>query len=226
MIADLINVSRPLEKMNQVGLAELILTRGWYICWERRKFVHGESIQHPARSAISIATLAKNYHRSMQKIVRQRGVEEAAGREATNQCRWKLQSEESSGGASVVIRDSNGSFIAGSYACFEHIIDAPAAEAMALKEGLRLAQQIGCNSFILQSDCSEVVETIRVGWSAAASAPMYDDCFLLWQNFYAISIERCDREANMVAFKLARVAFSLKESCIWVDEPLILLIKL
>jgi hypothetical protein len=89
----------------------------------------------------------------MQKIVGSGRVEEAAGREATNQCRWKLQSEEKQRWSGVVIRDSNGLFIAGSYAYFEHIIDAPAAEVMALKEGLRLAQQIGCNSFILQSDC-------------------------------------------------------------------------
>jgi hypothetical protein len=61
LIADLINISRPLEKLNRVGLAELILTEGWYIWWERMKIVHGESIQHPVRSAVSIATLATNY---------------------------------------------------------------------------------------------------------------------------------------------------------------------
>lgn len=62
LIADLIKVSRPLEKLNRVGLAELILRGGWYIWWERRKFVHGESILQPARSAILNATLATNYH--------------------------------------------------------------------------------------------------------------------------------------------------------------------
>ena len=50
-VADLIKMSRPLEKLNHVGLAELI----W---WERRKFVHGEVIQRPVRLALSIATLA------------------------------------------------------------------------------------------------------------------------------------------------------------------------
>lgn len=31
LMADIINMSRPLEKLNRVGLAELILTGGWFI---------------------------------------------------------------------------------------------------------------------------------------------------------------------------------------------------
>jgi hypothetical protein len=33
-----------------------------------------------------------------------------------------------------------------------------------------------------------------------------------------ISIEHCDLDANQVAHELARVAFSFKHTCIWVDE--------
>lgn len=154
----------------------------------------------------------------MQKIVRQReGWKKPPEGKLIINVDGSFRVENGNGGAGVVIRDSNVSFIAGSHAFFEH--DAPAAETMTLKGGLLLAQHIGYNSFILQLDCSEVVETIRMGWSAAASAPIYDDCLLLWQDFGTISIERCDREANMVAHELARVGLSLKESCIWIDEP-------
>jgi len=66
-VAELINRSKPVEKLNQVGLAKLILTGGWFIWWEQRKFVHGETIQHPTRSALSIATLTTNYKRAMKK---------------------------------------------------------------------------------------------------------------------------------------------------------------
>ena len=38
------------------------------------------------------------------------------------------------------------------------MVDAPMAEAYALKEGLMLAQHAGCNRVIIQSDCMEVVE--------------------------------------------------------------------
>jgi hypothetical protein len=71
-----------------------------------------------------------------------------------------------------------------------------------------------------ESHVLEVVETMRLGISCAAGAPIYDDCFLLWQDFEAIFIEHCFREANKVAHEIARVALSLKDNCIWVDQPL------
>jgi hypothetical protein len=77
----------------------------------------------------------------------------------------------------------------------EQVVDAPTAEVMVLKEGFLLAQHIGCNGFILHSDCMEVVETMSMGISSTAGAPIYDECFLLWRNFEAVSIEHCDREA-------------------------------
>jgi hypothetical protein len=62
--------------------------------------------------------------------------------------------------------------------------------------------------------------------SARAGAPIFDECFQLWQNFEAISLEKCDQKANKVAHKLAKVALSAKEIlCIWVDEPLILFLR-
>jgi hypothetical protein len=45
----------------------------------------------------------------------------------------------------------------------EHVVDAPTAEVTALKEGFLFAQRIGCNGFILHSDCMEVVETMSLG---------------------------------------------------------------
>ena len=53
-----------------VGLAELILTGGWYLWWERRQFTHGESVQRPAKSGLSIATLTKNYKMTGKKVSR------------------------------------------------------------------------------------------------------------------------------------------------------------
>jgi hypothetical protein len=70
-----------------------------------------------------------------------------------------------------------------------------------------------------ESHVPEVVETMRLGISSAAGAPIFDDCFLLWHDFEAISIEHCFREVNKVAHEIARVALSLKDNCIWVDKP-------
>jgi hypothetical protein len=53
--------------LDNIGLAELIVTRGWYIWWERRIFVHGTLVQNSNRSTMSIAALTCNYMRSRNR---------------------------------------------------------------------------------------------------------------------------------------------------------------
>ena len=113
------------------------------------------------------------------------------------------------GSTGAVIRDFSGSFIAAAARFIEHVQDAPMAEAMALKEGLLLAQQIGCNRLMIQSDCLEVVETMKQdGISATAILNRYDECSQLWQDYVSISIEHCNREANKVAHEVARLVMA------------------
>ena len=97
------------------------------------------------------------------------------------------------------------------------------AEVIALREGLLLAQQIGCSRLMIQSDCLEVVETMKQdGITATASAHVYDECNQLWQDYVFIAIEHCNWEANRVVDEIARVAITSESSCIWVDEHLVL----
>ena len=72
--------------------------------------------------------------------------------------------DESRGCRSVgtIIRNSMGAAIAASHSYVPHLVDAPMAEAYALKEGLMLVQFIGFNRLIVQSDCMEVVETMKL----------------------------------------------------------------
>jgi hypothetical protein len=48
-------------------MKELVAVACWYIWWERRKIVHEEKVQKPARSAQAIAALALNYYRALKK---------------------------------------------------------------------------------------------------------------------------------------------------------------
>ena len=101
-----------------------------------------------------------------------------------------------------------------------HVIDAPMAEAYALKEGLLLAQHIGSNRLVIQADCMEVVETMKEGgFSANSVAAIYNECSTVWSGFQENSIEHCSRDANRVAHELARRAMHTKINCIWDDEP-------
>jgi uncharacterized LabA/DUF88 family protein len=92
-------------------------------------------------------------------------------------------------------------------------------EAFALKEGLMLAQHIGGNRLIVQSDCMEVVEiTGDRGFTAISAAAIYDECNIVWSGFDEISIEHLSREAYQVAHELARQAMLTKENCIWDND--------
>jgi len=58
------------------------------------------------------------------------------------------------------------------------------AEAYALKEGLMLAQHVGANRLIIQSDCMEVVEIMTAGgFTANSAAAIYDECDTVWGGF-------------------------------------------
>ena len=221
LLADIIKQSKQIKHLNQVGLAELFLTGGWYVWWERRKQVHGDTVQNPAKSAMSIATLTTNYMKAEKKNIKIK-------------TQWKRPPEDflllnvdasynyerSTGSSGAVIRDARGVFVAAAAKYYENVLDAHMAEAMALREGMLLAYQVGCRRLMIQSDCAEVVETIHQGGlSATASAPIYNECAQIWQDFISISIEHCNRETNCVADELARMAMASNLTCNWVDEP-------
>ena len=130
--------------------------------------------------------------------------------------------EEDGGCRSVgsIISDSSGGVLAAAHSFVPHLVDAPMAEAYALKEGLMLAQYIGCNRLIIQSNCMEVVQIMTEGgFSGNSAAAIYDDWNTIWSGFQDISIEHCSREANQVAHNLARRARQHRQNCTWVDEP-------
>jgi hypothetical protein len=63
----------------------------------------------------------------------------------------------------VVIRDYTRQCVAASQLFLPHVVDAPMAEAYVFRKGLVLAQRIGCNNFIVQTDCAQLVETMKQG---------------------------------------------------------------
>ena len=144
--------------------------------------VHGDEIQIPPRAAISIAAIPTNY---------------ALAPKASNviNIEWKKPTEgflminvdgsfaenTVDGSTGVVIRDASGGLIAASHSYISHVLDTTMAEASALRDGLLLAQQIGSNRVQIQADCIEVLDTmLDGGFSATASAAIYEDCNQLW----------------------------------------------
>lgn len=124
------------------------------------------------------------------------------------------------GSTGAVIRDAGGAFIAASHSYMSHVLDAATTEAAALRDGLLLAQQIGCTRIEIQSDCMEVVQTMHDGgFSATAAVAIYDEIVQLWREFGDIAISHCNRSCNLVAHDLARQALLQKSAQVWVDDP-------
>jgi hypothetical protein len=67
VVQDIIMRGGRLSSLEDIGFAELVLTFCWYIWWERRQKVHGENVQTPSRSSMSIVVMATNFMRASKK---------------------------------------------------------------------------------------------------------------------------------------------------------------
>jgi ribonuclease HI len=94
------------------------------------------------------------------------------------------------------------------------------AEALAMKEGLLLADRMGCNSVIAEGDSTKTIEActgIETWWSGQAA--VYADCLDIATSIGEVLFKSCPSEANQVAHEIARFSFSNNQTCNWVDEP-------
>ena len=118
-----------------------------------------------------------------------------------------------------MFRDDKGGFLAASNDKLEHVSDAAAAEAYALRHGLLLAQQLGVNKLIVEADCLEVIDIMNSGgFAATGAAAIYADCTVLSLGYTSVSFIHCPREANCVSHELARMVVSSLPG-LWVEEP-------
>jgi hypothetical protein len=137
---------------------------------------------------MSIAALTKNYKATMKRRsqIRQGWLKPPEGKVTVN-VDAAFDEDEGCGSVGVVIRDSTGGVLAAAHRFVPHLVDAPMAEAYAMKEGLMLAQHIGCNRLIIQSDYMEVVDTMKDGgFTANSAATLYDECNIIWSGFQDI----------------------------------------
>ena len=84
-------------------------------------------------------------------------------------------------------------------------MDVFTVEALALKFGLSLAQRLGCNRLIINSDNLDVIDIMKDGRLAGATVAIFDDCFHYACDFIITRFKQCNKEANKVAHELALV---------------------
>jgi hypothetical protein len=113
-----------------------------------------------------------------------------------------------------------GNFIAASCRYLPHVASSEMAEAIAMKEGLSLANSIGCNVVLAESYAMEVIQACdgeEAWWGE--SAAIYADYVDIAVIIGSVSYLHCMRKANKVAHSLVRENFSKKIYCNWVHEP-------
>lgn len=139
------------------------ITEGWYLWWERRQVVHGENIQRAPRSGLSIVALTKSYKLATTKSTKVRqGWQKPLDGSGKVNIDASFDERTGCGSIRVTIRAWTGGAIAASHGFIPYLVDAPMAEAYALKEGLQLAQHAGCNRLIVHSYCMEVSRQIQL----------------------------------------------------------------
>jgi ribonuclease HI len=121
------------------------------------------------------------------------------------------------GSAGVVIRDHSGMVRAAAERWFEDVPDALTAEALAAKEGLELALEIGYDSVILEVDCQCLRTLLKDPASMRSSiGGLCLDIKELGRSFIDFRVEWVFREANSVAHYCAYMVLATERS-FWLD---------
>jgi ribonuclease HI len=216
-------ISNEIHVMPPEGTAsipELVAVTAWYLWWERCKATRGEALQDPERTARAIEALYSNYFAANSpKAKAKRGgwVKPISDHVKVN-VDASFDEDQLRGTTGAVIRDCKGNFVAACNTKLDFVLDALSAEAHALKQGLILAETMGCNRIIMSSDSSEVIKIMQDrGNSSGAAAAIFDDCYHLSSEFSRVLFEHSFRKANAVAHELARIARG-SDTQVWIDQ--------
>ena len=125
----------------------------------------------------------------------------------------------SSGAAGVVIRDDMGAVCSGAARWFDNVQDALMAEALAAREGLELAVEMGYDRIILEVDCKNLKTLIEDGSGVRSSiGGLCFDITELSKMFSEFRIEWVSRGANSVAHYCACTVSATERSLFWRDD--------
>jgi ribonuclease HI len=111
--------------------------------------------------------------------------------------RWK-------GATGAVLRDDQGRFVRGVAKWYDHCLDALTMEAMACRDGLNLALQLGVQRLWLETNCQEVIKLWMAGWNQRSSIVSIlkeiRELSLLFQDFkFSFVARSCNEVAHTLA---------------------------
>lgn len=155
----LLESDQPLLMMPNLKEKEVIATGCWYLSWLRRRHTHHDSVPPNFRWHISILAIVNNYTNSvMQKrtLVEHRW-KRPEPRFIKHNVDASFHADEGAGSVAGVLRDDRGNFIAGFCKFIPLAADVVTIEAMALRDGLFLANSLGFDGVEAESDSLNVI---------------------------------------------------------------------
>ena len=217
-----IDDSNSVSVMSSVGFKEILLTGGWYLWWIRRQVTHNEQIPPVWRWPMSVLAITNNYKKSLNRNA------------GSNEERWvkpdpnfvKLNVDASfhvdvgAGATAAVLRDDHGNFIAAQGIYVDRGADVITMEAMAMRDGLMMANSLGFHNVEAESDSLDVINfcTGRLQWWDAVAA-IFAECLDTATSIGRVRFKHCLRATNSVAHMIARHSFCNRNSLSWINEP-------
>ena len=118
----------------------------------------------------------------------------------------------------IVIRDHSGRVIGGVARWFDDVPDALTAEALAAKEGLELAAELGLNKILLEVDCQALSNFLQGPQPFTSSiGGLCFDILELGKSFPSFSNRWIRRDANSVAHACASLVSAAERAFFWID---------
>ena len=119
----------------------------------------------------------------------------------------------------MVVRDHTGA-VSGAAACwFDDVESALSAEALAAREGLELASELGLNKVILEVDCQVLARLLQDPNSVYSTiGSLCLDIIELGKCFSDFQVRWVSKDANTAAHVCAATISATERSYFWLDE--------
>ena len=184
--------------IHEIPATELILVAMWYIWWQRRQAVKGETIQTPDRTALLIKVLATNFVRANSPNQPTRKLDQIWRKPDSGIVKINVDAsfhaDTMAGACGAVARDEHGTFIAAASWILPHVVSADSAEIYAIRFGLILAANIGCTKIVIESYSLNALEAASNPEAyMGGDAAVITEATILAMEFSTVSCVRCCR---------------------------------
>jgi ribonuclease HI len=149
-------------KLDMDNRVATVMVASWYIWWSRRQIKNKEPVPNIVRTVLNIKGIVANNSKvkGSGNTIRRGGWTKPASGVYKLNVDAAYEPKTGSGATGAIIRDPRGNFIAACCDHTDHAIDVATMNALALFNGLKLAEQFAAQSLDVESDSMEVVEAV------------------------------------------------------------------